>query len=115
MEWLKKAIEVIKLYGKWVIFGLSALGLLILFILISRKNQRIRNLETDLAVSKAKLQVESLAMAYTVAVKELAELRKSEAELHKKLEAVEASLKEKLAPGMTADEVIAKMKELGLR
>lgn len=113
METAKKVWEWVKINFRWVLFGLASLALLVLCIWVSSKNRKVRQLETDLAIMKAKLQVDSLAQSYAVATAELATLRKTEKELREKLEKIEVSLRDKLKEDMTTDEILAKFKELG--
>lgn len=115
MAWLSKAFGWCKLNIKWVIFAVLSALFIIFFLWLSNKNRKIRALENDLAIMKSKLQVEGLAQKYEVAVKELAALKQSESALQASLTTIETSLHDKLKDNMTADEIIAKFKTLGLQ
>lgn len=90
----------------------------ILFILIfwwGRKNAKIRSLENQLAILNARLQIQRLVIEYNTNIAGLQELKVKEKELNTDLVKLEETLGKKLEKDMTADELIAKFKEIGIR
>ena len=58
--------------------------------------------------------MQKLAYKYDKSVEELGTLRETEKKLESELSEIESSLSEKLKGDMTADELIAKFKEIGV-
>lgn len=90
----------------------------ILFIFIfwwGRKNAKIRSLENQLAILNARLQIQRLVIEYNTNIAGLQELKVKEQALNNDLVKLEETLGKKLEKDMTADELIAKFKEIGIR
>jgi len=112
----------IKQIFKWIGNNLKVF-LLILFVIIlsvlvfwwGRKNKKIRGLENHLAILNARLKLERLEIKYKADMQELLKLKEKSKEIDADLAKVEKSLEEKLKPSMSADEIIAKFKEIGIR
>lgn len=115
IAWFKKAGKWIKRNFKWV---LSIAGTLILFILLFSwysKNKKIRKLQNELAILRAKVKLERLAVKYDVLEEDLVGLKAEDAAVSADLKKIEESLNTSLAPDMTAAEIVAKFKEIGLQ
>jgi hypothetical protein len=111
----------LKKIGKWIWTHSKIVLFIILVIFISvfvlwwgRKNRKIKSLEHSLAIMQAKLSVERLTVKYDANVEKLKELKNEDEKLQSELKVIEASLENRLKPEMTADEIIAKFKEVGL-
>jgi hypothetical protein len=79
------------------------------------KNRKIRALQNKLAILNAKLNVERLEVKYDLEIAELRKLKEKEKNIRDDIDKIEKSLETKLKPDMTADEIIAKFKEIGIR
>ena len=80
-----------------------------------RKNKRIRELEQQIAILNARIKLERLEIKYKNDMEELLKLKEKDKEIDHDLIQIEKALEEKLKPYMTADEIIAKFKEIGIR
>lgn len=112
----------IKQIFKWISSNLKifllVLSIVVLSILVfwwGRKNSQIRALANQLAVMTARLKLERLEVKYKLDMDELQKLKEKDNQIANDLIAIEQSLEKKLAPNMSADEIIAKFKELGIR
>jgi len=97
---------------------LSIAGSILLFVFLASwysKNKKIRKLEHELALLRAKVQLEKLAFQYETTVKELNHLKEKDEDIKKKIDAVEKSLTEKLSPDLTMDEIIEKFRSIGIK
>ncbi len=115
-------MDTIKKIWAWLANNTKLVGLsifiVLLFILIfwwGRKNKKIRDLETQLAILTARLQIEKLVIEYNTNIAGLQTIKEKENKLNADLVKIEESLNNKLKPTMTADEIIAKFKEIGIR
>ena len=112
--WLIKSCNWIKINFKLVLL-VTAFILLFLFIFwISNKNKKIRSLENNLRILKAKIDLEKLALKNEVKVEELKELKKENDVVKEELNKIEKNLQEKLENTLSAEEIVKKFKELGL-
>lgn len=114
MDTLKTIWGWIKTHMKLVILFVVVLLLTILVFWWGRKNSKIKGLENQLALMTARLKIESLVVSYNTTMEKLAELKAKDAAVKTQLDNIQASLGDKLKPDMTADEIIAKFKEIGL-
>lgn len=115
IAWIKKAGKWIKRNFKWV---LSIAGTVILFILLFSwysKNKKIRKLENELAILRAKVKLERLSVKYDVLEENLTTLKEEDAAVSADMKKIEDSLTISLSPDMTAAEIAAKFKEIGLK
>jgi nitrogen fixation-related uncharacterized protein len=113
---------VIKKAFKWISNNLKLFLLILSIVLLSvfifwwgRKNSKIRDLENKLAVLTAQLKLNQLEVKYNTDKESLVKLKADDKQLDTELTKIEKSLEEKLKPDMTADEIIAKFKEIGIR
>lgn len=113
-SWLSTAWKWIVANSKWVLLGGLAAGIVFLIILWGRKNNRIRTLQHQLAVLKAKIKLEKLSVKHDVLVEELANLKEEDAVLQAEIEAIKVELENKLVEDMTLEEVAEKLRELSL-
>jgi len=107
---------------KWISNHLKLFLLIVCVIVFSilifwwgRKNAKIRALENSLAILNARLKLQGLEIKYDADMKDLAKLKETDKKIDEDIAKVEKSLEEKLTPSMTADEIIAKFKEIGIR
>lgn len=114
MEKVKKALKWVWANSKLVLIVLLGILFTIFIIWWGNKNRKIRELETKLAILKAKITIEKLVAKYETTMSELAELRSKDKKVNEELQSIEKSLEEKLKPDMTAEEIAEKFKELGL-
>lgn len=115
MAVLKKILGWISNHTKLILLALVVIVFTILIFWWGRKNQRIRSLENQLAILKAKLKIETLQIKYETEQDKLKDLRAKDMQLNKELDTIEQSLTERLKEKMTAEEIAAKFKELGIR
>jgi hypothetical protein len=97
---------------------LTIFGIVVLTILIfwwARKNQKIRSLENQLFILNAKLKIQAIQARYNATLEELRGLKEKDDKLNKEIVAIDASLSDRLKSNMTADEIAAKFKEIGIR
>ena len=112
----------IKQILKWISNNFKIFLLVLVIVILSvlvfwwgRKNKKIRALENQIAILRARLQIERLEIKYDTDMAELRELQKKDKEISSDIYEIEKSLETKLKPDMTADEIIAKFKEIGIR
>ena len=114
MSTLKKILLWTNNHIKLLILFITIAVLSVLVLWWGRKNKKIRELENQLAVLNAKLKIERLAIAYDATVAELVKLKEKDTKINAELVDIEISLKEKLEKNMTAEEIAAKFREIGL-
>jgi hypothetical protein len=85
-----------------------------LAILLRSKNKKIQSLETTLVLKAAKLKVENVLIKNRVTVAELSQLRELKTEVKTELCQLERDLEKRLTGKMTAEEIVAKLREVGL-
>jgi len=85
-----------------------------LAILLRSKNKKIQDLETSLVLKAAKLKVENVLIKNKVTADELTVLRDLKTEVKNELCQLERDLEKKLTGKMTAEEIVAKLREVGL-
>jgi len=107
---------------KWIGNNLKLFLLILVIVILSvlvfwwgRKNNKIRALESQIAILNARLKIERLEIKYNADMAELNKLKEKDTEIAAEIANIEKSLEEKLKPDMTADEIIAKFKEIGIR
>ena len=115
MVTLKKIWQWISTNSRYVILGLVALGVLVLMIIWGSKNKKIKDLQGQLALMQARIQIDKLLGEYNVELKELTKLMASETKVKDQIQTIENSLTEKLSPGMTTDQIVEQFKKLGIR
>jgi len=115
-------MSTIKQILKWISNNFKIFILILVIIILSvlvfwwgRKNKKIRALENQIAILNARLKVERLEIKYKADMEELRKLKEKDKEISSDIDAIEKSLEKKLKPDMTADEIIAKFKEIGIR
>jgi hypothetical protein len=113
-SWLGKVFKWIKTNAKWILLGLVSLFLIVVCFSWYKKNRQIRKLKNEVLLLQAKVKLERLATKYDALLSELGETRKKNAHLELDIQSVENSLKKKLEPDMTAGEIIAAFKKVGL-
>lgn len=112
VETVKKVFKWIGTNSKWILFGIASAVFIGFFIWLSGKNRTIKKLETELALIKAKLQLETLALKYDTTISNLKELQKTEAELDAKLKEIEVGLVESAAADIPLEELAKRFKDL---
>jgi len=122
MLFITKAIAFFKSAGLWIVnnFKLFMIiaGLVIVTILVllwRNKSNKIKQLQAELFLAQSKIQLADLARKYAVSMAQFMNLRQQDVVLDKKLNEIEKDLAEKVDPDMTAEEVAAKFREMGVR
>jgi hypothetical protein len=115
MKTIKKILKWISHNFKLFLFILGVIVFVILIFWWGFKNRTIRKLKNQLAIANAKLQLEKLRMKYDVDMEKLKELKTKDGKVKAEIATIEKSLEERLKPDMTADEIVAKFKEMGFR
>jgi len=112
----------IKRIGRWIGNHLKLFLLILSIIFVTVfilwwgwKNRKIRALQNRLAILTARLNIERLEIKYDLDMQELKRLKEKEKDIRDDIDKIERSLEKKLKPDMTADEIIAKFKEIGIR
>lgn len=115
-------METLSKIWTWITNNVKLVGLIIAVIFLTifvlwwgAKNRKVRELENALSIANAKLKVERLAIKYNTTMQEIKELKEKDEFVSKELAKIEESLGERLKPNMTAEEIVAKFKEIGLR
>jgi cell division protein FtsB len=115
-------METLKKIWQWVTTHLKLVSLFAVIILLTifilwwgRKNSKIRSLENQLAILTAKVKIEKLAMQYDAKVAELKTLKEKDDKLSADIASIETSLTTRLRQDMTAEEIAAKFREIGIR
>ena len=114
MEKLKKIWQWISTHTRLVLLFIVIVLLSILVLWWGRKNRRIKALENELAVMNARLSVERITLAYNTKMDELAALKAKDDNVRGQLDKIQKSLEERLKPDMTAEEIAAKFRAIGL-
>jgi hypothetical protein len=114
MAIVKSIFTWIKLNFKWFLFILASLGVAILAIIISSKNKKVRGLEAKLASLEAQIRINQIEVQYDTTVDEFNSLRERDKEAAEKLKQIELDLKTELEGVMTAEEIVAEFKRIGL-
>jgi hypothetical protein len=100
------------------IVGAAALTLAgviaVLILLLRNKNKKLRDLETDLHVQSAKLQLENILIRNRISAEDLQDLKSIKDGIKQELYQLEKQVEARLAAKMTAEEIVAKLKEVGL-
>jgi hypothetical protein len=115
-------MAVVKRIIKWIGNNLKIFLLILSIILVTVfilwwgwKNRKIRALQNKLAILNARLKIERLEIKYDIDMEELKKLKEKDKDIKDDIDKIETSLEKKLKPDMTADEIIAKFKEIGIR
>ncbi len=114
LEKIKQFLAKAKVQGLLVAVGVLSAGLGLLSFVLSTKNKTIKDLRTELACKNAKLNFERVRIKHQVTAEEIKKLREEDACVRKELSAIEVQLTEKLSPDMTAEEIAAKFREIGI-
>lgn len=115
MEIAKRVWQWISTHTRYALLILVIILITVLILWWGRKNRRIKELENQLAVLTAKLQLEKLTWSYNTTMSELKGLREKDEKVGKEITQIEDSLANKLSPGMSAEDIAAKFKEIGIR
>ena len=115
MEKIKQIFAWVSNHVKTSLLILVVVVLSVLVFWWGRKNKKIRDLENQLAVAQARLQIERLVISYNTTVDELKALMAKDATVKAEIDKIEVSLGERLKPDMTAEEIAAKFKEIGIK
>jgi hypothetical protein len=111
---IKKVGNWVKVNIKLVLILLAILFLVIFLLWLVSKNRKIKNLENQLMLLKAKFQMEKLSIKHNIAVEDLKSLTEKDEKLKKKLVKIEEKLNNKLKEDLSPEELAKKFKELGL-
>ena len=114
MAILKSIFNWIKINFKWFLYIIASLGVAILAIIISSKSKKVRELEASLSVLEAQIKINQIEVKYDVTVDEFNALRAKDKDAEEKLKKIEIDLKTALEDTMTADEIVAEFKRIGL-
>ena len=112
---MKKIWNWIKVNTKIVLSILFSVAIVIVSLLLYKRKKDMDSMRRQLAFYKTKVEMQKLAYEYQKSIDDLADLRKDEKDLNEKLKTIEGDLSHKLKDNMSADEIVAKFKELGLR
>ena len=96
---------------------LLILGIILFVVLVlwwGHKNKMIRSLKNKLAIAQAKLKIEKLAGKYDATMDDLKGLKEKDKKISDEIAVIEKSLEERLKPDMTAEEIVAAFKKIGL-
>ena len=115
METIIKVFAWISSHAKLTLFVCTIFILTILVFWWGRKNKKIRDLENQLAIIQARLQIERLVIYYNTTMGELKALMEKDVKVKEEIAKIETSLGERLKKGMTAEEIAAKFREIGIR
>jgi len=107
LKWLGNHFKIAALIISTILFSIFILWW-------GRKNKKIKGLEQQLAVTRAKLSIERLEVKYNTDIEDLKRLKEKDKDIQEAIEKIEKSLEQKLKPDMTADEIAAKFREIGL-
>jgi hypothetical protein len=114
MPFLKKSWKWIKTNFKLILLIAAVILFFIFLLWLSSKNRKIRRLENELRILKAKIDLEKLAIRYDIEKEELKELKEKDLEIRYDLEKIEENLYEKLKEDMSAEEIIKHFRKIGL-
>jgi hypothetical protein len=114
MATVKRILKWLGTHFKIAALIVSAILFSIFILWWGRKNRKIRGLEQQLAVTKAKLSIERLEVKYNTDIEDLKKLKEKDKDIQKDIEKIEESLEKKLKPEMSAEEIANKFKEIGL-
>ena len=117
IAWITKAWAWIKAHTKLFFFGLGSIFVLTLSIYIATRNSKIRKLELELSIVKAKMIVTALASKYEVSEQELSKLQATQVEIQTKIDDIKKEITQKakeLDTPMTAEEISDLFRKINL-
>lgn len=103
-----------KLYSLWVTMGVLSVCLAILAFIVRSKSKTIKELQTQLALKTARLELEQVLLKYQTTLNEIKDLKEKDSKIGQELIAIETQFSKKLSEGLTAEEIAAKFKEIGI-
>lgn len=115
MDKLKKIFSWISTHTKIFFLIIIIVLFSILVLWWGYKNRKIRALENQLAILRAKLKIETLVLTYNTQVAELVKLRAQDSKVNDDIVKIEASLEKTLTPDMTAEQIADTFRKLGVR
>ena len=115
MAKLKTVLKWVYTHSKLCVLFLVILLFTILILWWGRKNKRIKDLENQLAILQAKFNIERLIVKYNTNMEEFKKLAERDQKVSADLVKIEKSLGEKLKSNMTAEEIAAKFREIGIK
>jgi hypothetical protein len=104
-----------KVYSLWVIVGVLSICLATLALVVRSKSKSIKELQTQLALKTARLELEQVLLKYQATLDEIKELRNKDSQIGQELVVIETQLSKKLSEDLTAEEIAAKFREIGIQ
>ena len=114
MKTLGKVWRWIKRNIKLVLFVLSLIFFSIFAFWWGSKNLNIRRLKSKLAILKAQIGLERLQTKYSATIEELQKKKEEDKKLKAEIEVIDKDLSKKLKEDMTAAEIAAAFRKIGL-
>lgn len=100
-------------YACWAIFVLLAGAIAVLVFILRSKNKKLQDLETGLQLRSAKLRLENVLIKYRISTEDLKNIKDIKDDIKRDICQLERELEAKLNGKMTAEEIVAKLKEVG--
>lgn len=109
-------VTFIKRIKNWAIVAVLVIlvgAVAILSWLLKAKNKKLIDLENDLQIKSAKLKLENILIKHQITAENLKNIKEVKDEIKAEICGLERQLDTKLAGTMTAEEIVAKLKEVG--
>lgn len=111
---LKTFFARVKVYSFWIVTCAFSIGLTVVSFIISSKNKKIRELQSQVALQTARLELEQVLLKHQATLDEVRRLREADCQVHDELKQIEDQLAKRLSPDMTAEQIAAKFREVGI-
>lgn len=102
---VKKFFRWIKAHAEWILLAIVTIFIVIICVVWHKKTKLIESLQNDLAILKAKLNIEKIAVKNELLIQDLKDVRKKDAEVQKELDAIEKDLEIRLSNNMSTEEI----------
>jgi hypothetical protein len=97
-----------------VIVGVLSACVAVIAFILHYKNKKITELETQLAIKSARLELEQVLLKYRTTLEEIKNLREKDNKVGTELAQIEIQLSKKLSEDLTAEQIAEKFKEIGI-
>lgn len=114
METLKKSWKWLTTHTKILFLFIGVILLFILVVWWGKRNRSIRALQRKISLLNTKLKLEKVQAKYDMNMVELQQVREQNDHVREDLDKIEEDLNKQLEGDLTAEEIAAKFRELGL-
>jgi len=105
----------IRVYGFWIITILLSAALAALALVVKSKSKTIKDLQAQMALKSARLELEQVLLKHQATLDEVKALREKDNAISQEITLIETQLTKKLSPDMTAEQIAQKFREIGIQ